>query len=326
MKEQYKKIIEKFGNKIKQDIVLAPYTTYKIGGPADLFFDAQTKEELCDVIVAAHTLHIPYFLLGGGTNILVGDKGFRGLVIKNNTNQITVVGMKGKAGKDAHTESVYVEADSGVLFNRLVRFTVEEGLGGLEMHLGLPGSVGGAIYMNSKWMQKKAFVGDVVHQGIILDDKNTIKIVPRSYFQFQYGKSFLQESTDIVLSVVFSLTKANKDELWKIANESVSYRQKTQPQGFPTAGCVFKNISLADALSQGTPDHTTSTGRLIDVVGLKGKKIGDAEFSPVHANFIVNHGHATANDVIELMQIAKKKIQETFGITLTEEIQKVGEF
>lgn len=315
-----------FGDRLKEKESLARYTTFKIGGPADIFVDVKTVQELMDAIIAARKDSLPVFILGGGTNILIGDKGFRGLVVRNSTSAIVIAGMKGNVRAGHKQGAVYVEADSGVPINKLVRFAIEEGLGGLEMHLGLPGSVGGAVYMNSKWTNPEGYVGDVVYQANILTKDNELKTVPASYFQFAYDTSSIQKTGDIVLSVVFALIRRNKDELWDIANRSIAYRRETQPQGVLSPGCTFRNISRAEALRVPTPGNTTSAGFLVDHAGLKGMLHGGAQISPVHANFIVNTGRATAADVIQLIEKARAKVKEQFGVTLEEEIVRVGEF
>lgn len=309
-----------------QHVPLAPYTTFKIGGPAEFFYEAKTLDELVGAVTKARELGLAVKILGGGTNILIADKGIRGLVIKNSTGTITIRGMKGKYQGGETKGSVFVEADSGVVFNKLVRFTVEEGLGGLEAHLGLPGTVGGAIYMNSKWTNPVSYVGDAVYQATILTPKNETRIVDRSFFRFAYDISIIQKTADIVLRVVFALTPGEKNDLWKVANESIAYRRESQPQGVKSPGCTFRNISSFQAITAATPNHTTSAGFLVDHAGLKGMSVGDAKISPIHANFIVNNGHAKASDVVELIEIAKAKVKHQFGVELKEEIVRLGEF
>ena len=326
MNDAYRTLKELFGDRMRTDVFLAPYTTYKIGGPSDLFYEARTKEELIRVIIEAQKLHIPYIVLGGGTNILVSDTGVRGLVVRNMASGIAIKGMKGKVQGTQNASIIYLEADAGVPFNRLVRFTLDEGLRGLEMHLGLPGSVGGAVAMNSKWTHLQGFVGDVVYQAEILTPEGDVRTVDAQYFKFSYGKSILPKSKDILLSVVFALKRDSKEAVWKIANESISYRRETQPQGVSTAGCVFKNISKAEALVANTPNGTMSAGFLLDKSGCKDMHVGDAFVSPVHANFVVNKGKATSSDMIQLIARMKQKVKETFGVTLKEEIQFVGTF
>jgi UDP-N-acetylenolpyruvoylglucosamine reductase len=317
---------KKFPNRIKQNEPLARYTTFKIGGPADLFYEAQTAQELIDVIKAAREFEIPVFVLGGGTNILIGDKGIRGLVVKNNTGNISMRGVKGERIDGTSKRRVYVEADTGVIINKLVRYTVEEGLAGIEMHLGLPGTVGGAIYMNSKWTHPTGYIGDLVYQAEILTPKNTLEMVAKSYFQFGYDTSSIQRTGDIVTKVIFEFIADQKERLWNIANESIAYRRETQPQGIKSAGCTFQNVSQAESIANNLPNQTRSAGFLIDHAGLKGLVIGDAQISPIHANFILNRGKATALDVIQLIDRARDQVKSQFGVVLQEEIVRVGEF
>ncbi len=326
MNEALEKLKQVLGERAQVDYPLAPLTTFKIGGPADLYYQARTADELLRAVSHARLLSVPVFILGGGSNILIGDKGVRGLVIKNLTKGIAIKGMKVQKQGAKEKKVVFVQADSGVPMNMLVRFTIEEGLSGLHMHLGLPGSVGGALYMNSKWTHPNGYVGDVVYQARVVTVTGEKKIVPQSYFHFGYDQSSIQKSGNIVVSVIFALTANTKDSLWAIANESIAHRKLTQPQGVLTAGCTFKNLSKSDALSASTPDGTTSAGYLLDHAGLKGVSVGGAMISPLHANFIVNTGTATSTDVIELIEIARAKVREQFGIVLVEEIQRVGEF
>lgn len=326
MDKTYEALTKQFGEKIRINVPLAPFTTYKVGGPADLFFDALTGKELVEMVTAARNVHIPFFILGGGSNILVSDAGFAGLVIKNSTSTITIRGIKGKLKGQESQSFVFLEADSGVPMNKLVRFTIEEGLSGLEKHLGLPGTVGGAICMNSKWMNPPEFVGDTVYQAVILTPKNVLKNVGKDYFHFSYGVSSLRKNDDILISVIFKLQKSDTKILWGRAQESMAYRRATQPQGVHTAGCVFKNITPADALSFHIPDLQTSAGFLLDAAGCKGMKIGKAEISPLHANFILTHPGAKARDVVELIGAMKRAVRQKFGVHLKEEILLIGEF
>lgn len=326
MEEKLRKLKNILGERAKENEVLARYTTFKIGGPADLFYEAKTIDELVDTVTHARKLGAPIFLLGGGTNILIGDGGIRGLVIKNATPRIAIAGAKGTFESGENKGTVFVEADSGVIMNKLVRFTIEEGFGGLEMQLGLPGTVGGAMYMNSKWTRPEAYVGDSVYQATILTPKGDVAIVPRSYFNFGYDKSIVQESGDIVLRVVFALKRVNREKLWETANAVMSYRRATQPQGVFSPGCTFRNISESDAMAIPTPNHTTSAGFLVDHAGLKGMRTGEAQISPVHANFIINTGKATAADVVKLIERARDQVKKQFGVRLVEEIVRVGEF
>ncbi|MBI5619582.1 UDP-N-acetylmuramate dehydrogenase [Candidatus Gottesmanbacteria bacterium] len=326
MKEQYQQLQKILGERLRENELLARYTTFKIGGSADLFYEAKTVEELVAAVIASRKLGIPVWVLGGGSNILIGDKGVRGFVVKNSTSRIFLRGMRGTLKDGKARGNVYVEADSGVIMNKLVRFTVEEGLGGLEMHLGLPGTVGGAIYMNSKWTHPEGYVGDVVYQAEILTPKNERRVIPKTYFQFGYDVSSIQKTGDCVLRAVFSLRQGEKDTLWEAANAAIAYRKQTQPQGVFSPGCTFRNITKAQALAAATPGGTTSAGFLIDHTGLKGITVGRAQISPIHANFIINRGGARASDVLQLISRAKEQVKRQFGVILEEEIIRVGEF
>lgn len=326
MKSAYDTLKAEFGDRIKEREILSNYTTFKIGGPADYFFDAKTSQEFITIVKRSIDLGIPRTILGGGTNILIGDKGIRGLVIKNSAQSVAIRGMKKAMGSGGSSGVVFVEADAGVPMNKLVRFSIEEGLSGLEMQLGLPGSVGGAVYMNSKWMHPQGYVGDVVYQAELLAHDGSIKHVSNDYFRFAYDYSILQQTKEYVVSVVFALKQDTKDELWKTANESIAYRRTSQPQGVFSAGCTFKNISHAEALAASTPNLTTSAGFLVDHAGMKGMRVGDAEISMMHANFIINTGHATAHDVVELIEKAREAVRKTYHVRLEEEIVRIGEF
>lgn len=326
MKQHIKTLQERLGDQARTDVVLSQYSTLKVGGKADLFYVAHTTNELVRAYQEALLLHVPVIVLGGGSNLLIGDNGIRGLVIKNMSKEIIVRGMKGKYSQGEPTGTVYVEADSGVIFNSFVRWSIEEGYKGIEMHLGLPGSVGGAVYMNSKWTNPPGAVGDVVHQAQLLKTDGEIVTVTKDYFKFAYDSSILQETKEIILSVTFEFSRESKEDLWNIANRSIAYRRESQPQGVFTPGCTFRNIREADALAIPTPGNTTSAGFLIDAAGLKGHTVGRAQISPVHANFIVNLGGATAKDIETLISYVKDTVKGKFGVQLEEEIIKIGEF
>lgn len=326
MDKNLTKLKAALGARLRENEPLARYTTFKIGGPADYFYEAQTKDEFVTAVNLARGTGMPLSIIGGGTNLLIGDKGIRGIVIKNSSQNISIRGIRGSMEPGSSKKTVFVEADAGVPMNKLVRFTIEEGLSGLEMQLGLPGSVGGAVYMNSKWTKPVGYVGDCVYQAEILTPSGEVKAVTQDYFHFAYDYSILQKTGDIVLSVTFALLQDSKEKLWETANTSIGYRRETQPQGVFSAGCTFKNISKAMALTASTPNLTTSAGFLVDNAGLKGKRLGDAEISPVHANFIINRKNATAADVVELIELARNAVKEKFGVDLEEEIIRIGEF
>ncbi len=317
---------EKLGS-VKENENLAVHTTWRIGGPARYWFEAQTTDELLKARQLAKEIGLEYFILGGGSNVLFGDKGFNGLVIKNSTSLIRIIGVMGKIKREEKSSaSVLVEADSGILFNRLVRFTLDEGLSGLEPFLGQPGTVGGAVYINAHSIKDKKFVGDFIAVVKLLDKEGQIKEVTKDYFNFDYDQSKIQVSQDLVLSVVFKLARGIKEEVWQKANEAAKYRQDTQPQGYPSAGCTFRNIAESEALIFSTPNQSCSAGFLIEQCGLKGAKIGEAQISDKHVNFILNRGKASAQDVLALIKLCKEKVKDKFGVELKEEIVLKGDF
>lgn len=314
----------KLGARVKEFEPLAKYTTMKIGGPARFYVEVKKIEELILVIKEARNYRIPFFILGGGTNLLVSDKGFDGLVIKNNISKITIK----KYGvsllkKKILKKIVAIEASSGVSVNQLVRFTLDEGLTGLEAFLGQPGTVGGAIYINAHNIKMGEFFGEKIVSSKILAEDGEIREVGRSYFKFGYDESILQKRKEVVLSVTIQLEKGDNKTIWEKANLAMSHRKNSQPLGSSSSGCIFRNISRADALRLGIPYGITSVGYLIEAVGLKGVKHGEVQFSPKHANFIINLGQAKTADINFLISLAKKKVKERFGITLKEEIVRL---
>lgn len=313
--------------RIKQQEPLAKLTTLKVGGEAQFYFIAQSTKEVEIAIKAASEAKIHHYILGSGSNVIISDRGLEGLVIRNESRSINIVKRLGtvKNGKTKTTQAL-VEVDTGTLVNTLVRYTCDEGLGGLERHLGLPGTVGGALYMNSKWTNPVSYVGDVLYQARVIDDNGEIKVVDQKYFDFGYDQSILQKTHEVVLSATFLLTAEDKKILWERAHESLEYRKRTQPMGVATAGCTFRNISLADAMKIPTPNHTKSAGFLVDQVGLKGFQIGKMKLSDHHANFMINLGDATASDAKALIDEAKRRVKEKFAVDIEPEVVLMGDF
>ena len=313
---------------VKHNEPIANHTYFKIGGPADLFFEAATAADLTKAVQEAITHQIPFFVLGGGSNILVGDQGFRGLVIKNRADSVRTVGFQGKiTQQQTSVKGALVEAESGTLLNKLVRYTIEEGLAGLEMFLSVPGTVGGAIYNNSHYRpEENEFIGNQLHSATLIDKTGQIKEVDHAYFKFGYDFSVLHHTHETVLKAVFSLIGGDKQKLWQQATDMVRRRNTRQPIGIACSGCTFRNISRSDALRLGTPEHTQSAGYLIDKAGCKNLSIGSARVSPVHASFIENLGGATARQVLKLIEQIKQKVFDKFSVKLELEIFMVGEF
>lgn len=333
MDNKYQLLIKDLGReKILQNEPMSKYTSFHIGGPADLFFRASSASELAKAVNSAIRHAVPFQILGGGTNVLVADKGFRGLIIKNDSSKIQFKGMRykkiqGTVGKKSpYQGKIYLLVESGVLVNRLVRYCLDQGLAGLEAFLGQPGTVGGAVYINVHNMHLSTFFGDLLLNAQIMNSKGELRTVDKSYFKFGYDQSILQKTKEILLSVTLTLVVKNKDEVWEKAQEVFQYRQATQPKGKYSAGCIFRNIHKSDAMRLSTPQFTCSAGFILERLGLKKKRQGEAQFSSEHANFIVNLGSAQASDVLKLINTAKKAAEEKYALHLEEEIVYIGEF
>jgi UDP-N-acetylmuramate dehydrogenase len=297
--------------RVARDVPLAPYTTFRIGGPADAFFRARTPAELEAAIRAARELELPHFLLGVGANILVGDRGFRGLVIRN------------EAGGIEFLDGDRVRAGSGVqVYHELIQETVARGLAGLHHFVGIPSTVGGAIWQNLHFLsppparERTVFVEEVVESCDILSAESERRTVDREYLRFGYDYSILHEREDVVLTVTFQLERAPEAELREVIRENLKWRDDRHPDLwlYPSAGSIFQKIEEVGA------------GRLVDQCGLKGHVLGNAQIFHKHANIIVNLGGATAADVRGLIDLARDTVQRELGYTLVPEIGLIGEF
>jgi len=292
---------------IQQNVSLSEHTTFHIGGSADEFVIVTTIDDLVTAVMRAKKEKKPFFVLGKGANILVGDKGIRGVVIKNETTAFTLEGSK-------------LTAESGVLMSDLIGFTAKKGLSGLEHFAGIPSTVGGALWQNLHFLSPDrsatCYISNVLESAELLMEDGERKHVDREYFHFGYDKSILHTKKDIVLSAKFELTQKEPSEIENVIDENLKWRAEKHPRNaaHTSAGSVFKKIEGYGA------------GRLIEQVGLKGHQIGGAQISEVHANFIINTGNATAKDVVALIDLVKEKVREKIGLEMETEISLVGEF
>lgn len=316
--------------RVFENELLAKHTYFKIGGPAELFFEAKNIDDLKLALICAFENKIPYVVLGGGANVLVSDKGFDGLVIKNRADEIKLVGIKGTIGKTGkNIGSALIWAASGTPMNRLARFTTDQGLEGMEFLLSVPGTVGGGVKINAHFeVEKGEFIGDYLVSAALFNPKTgIIQTQDQTYFKFAYDYSTIQATQEIVIEATFRVDKSSDPTaLWQKAMDNVKRRNAEQPIGIACSGCIFRNIEEKDAMRLATPNLTTSTGYIIDSLGLKGVKAGDAQISSHHANFIVNNGNAKASDVLELIKFIKDKAREVYGLDLKEEIFYAGDF
>ena len=298
------------GPRLKRHEPLGPYTTFKIGGPADLFFEADTGDALAAAILTARQTEVPYFVLGLGANVLISDKGVRGLVIRNVASHFTF-----------HDDGrLWVE--SGAVMQKLIPEAVRRGWSGLEHYVGIPSTVGGAIWQNLHFLspaperERTMFIAEVFESAELLTEESERRTVDAAYMQFGYDDTILHHRKDFVLSATFQLERRDPAVMHRILQENLSWRGARHPwlDWHPSAGSIFKKLEGVGA------------GRLVDQCGLKGYRIGDAQISHIHANIMVNLGHATAADVVALIRHAQTTVRERLGHELEPEIGFIGEF
>lgn len=285
---------------LKQNIILARYTTYKIGGPADYFVSIKNYEELKKVLRFADDNSLPIFILAGGSNVLFSDNGFRGLVIKINNKELNVNGNE-------------ITAGAGILMNDLVSQSIENSLAGLEWAGGLPGTIGGAIRGNAGCFGGE--IKDIVKEVAAVTYGGEIKLYKGEDCCFDYRDSIFKQSKEIIISAVLKLSAGNRENLKAIAFDHIKYRRMKHRT--PSCGSVFKNRLLEDS-------SILPVGALIEACGLAGKIIGGAKITEEHANIIVNFNNAKAINILDLINLAKDKVKQKFNIELQEEVELVG--
>jgi len=284
---------------------LAGHTFYRIGGPADLFVSVESAGELAAAVVLARENGVPCFILGTGTNVLVSDRGVRGLAVVNRAKAVRWREKNDKA---------LVTAESGASLSRLARQTARQGWAGLTWACGIPGTLGGGVVQNAA--AHGGCMADVLQSVALLDDRNVTRRVPAGKLELVYRGSVFKKKTGqawVILSAEIGLQRGDPAELTTHIAGYDAWRQARQPVG-ASCGSVFKNPP---------GDYA---GRLIEAAGLKGERAGGAEISSLHANFFVNTGGATATDVMTLINRARHKVMLQFGVTLELEVELVGEW
>ncbi len=327
--------------RVRTDEPLAPYTTIGVGGPADVFVEATTVEQIRQAVNLCEAAGVPYVLLGGGSNLIVADAGFRGVVIRNLADAFAILGEAPAtppptaSGLDARfspppldetvpwpedeadAPPVLVRVASGARLMPLMKHLFQQGITGLEWFAGIPATVGGAVYMNLHGGPR--FFGDLVHRALLYR-RGRFKTVDREYFRFGYDWSVLHHTREVVLEVDLRLRRGDVARARQFVKAWAAYKAN-QPQR--SAGCIFQNLSPEQQRRLGLP--TTSVGYVIDrVLGLKGRQIGGARIAPTHAAFIENLGHATAADVLALIETVQQAVRERLGIELPLEVELVG--
>lgn len=316
--------------KWQENVLLAPYTYFKIGGKADYFCQPENKEGLISALKEAAKNEWPIFILGGGTNLLVSDSGFGGAVI--NLNNFCTGN-----NKKCFINGEKITAASGILMSELVNFAAENSLAGFEWTAGLPGTLGGAVRGNAGSFGREI-------KDVILEVKSIIKSPPYKILtrqnqecDFGYRNSiFKKNNEEIILETVLKLRSGNQTEIKSAMQKNVDYRLKNHPMEYPSAGSTFKNVRLEvipenwkkyfSPFLKNDPFPLIPAGIIIKEAGLSGKIMGNAQVSLKHSNFIVNLGGAAAYDVKLLIDFIKKTVKEKFDIMLEEEIVYVGEF
>lgn len=281
---------------------LSNHTTWRIGGPADLLVQPKDKNGLAQAMKLVYEHRVPWFAIGRGSNLLVRDGGIRGVVFK-----VAAEGLSHLAFNDTR-----VQVGAGYPFIRLAVLAAKEGLTGLEFAGGIPGSVGGAVFMNAG--AHGSDVSRIFSHAEILDEKGVLRSHSREDLQFQYRTSSLQSGMrGIVTEVTFQLAHGDRKQIAAAMASHKDRRRQTQPLQLPCAGSVFRNPDK---------DHA---GRLIEAAELKGFRVGDAQVSEIHGNFIVNLDRATAHDVLTLIGHIQRIVKEKFGVDLVPEVRVVGE-
>ena len=303
--------------KFKTNVSLKSHTTFRIGGPAKYFFEAKKKEELIESLKIARKNKTPFFILGEGSNVLVQDKGFKGLVVKLNAKHYTL-----------NPNKLYAQA--GVSFSTLVREAGKKGLAGLEWAGGLPGTLGGAVFGNAG-----AFGGETKDTVIwieALDKDLKVRKFTKEQCQFGYRTSIFKKKRWIVLSAMMRLTPGDKKTIQAIARSHIKQRKERGPLKYPNAGSIFKNCALSkvskktakifkEVIKKDPFPVIPAAAIIAKVPGLMGTKTGGAQVSTKHPNFIVNFGNAKSKDVLELIKLVKQKVKAEFGVELEEEVQ-----
>lgn len=322
-------LMEKLKNGLREHVVMRDYTTMKVGGVADFYFEAKTSDDLMKAVNAATVAKMPYFILGGGSNVIFSDYGFPGIVIKNMTNNIAFM-----------MEKSQVIVDSGASIQKVILEMVSQNLSGLEFLFGIPGTVGGAVYGNAGAYGQS--IGDFIKSATLFlpgggDEPGEIVQYPNEWFEFKYRSSKLKRMAGfekpIILSIKLQLSQSRQEETMRRLNIWKNKRLESQPSG-QSAGCIFKNsipVELQDIAGCGSrnmpelPKERTA-GYMLDKAGAKKLKCGGARVSPKHANFILNIENAKAQDVRQLAEEMRAAVKAKFDINLEEEIEYVGQW
>ncbi|MFC2165454.1 UDP-N-acetylmuramate dehydrogenase [Acidobacteriota bacterium] len=285
---------------MQQSVLLSEYANFRIGGKADYFFCAFSVSELERAVTIAKECSLPYFIMGGGYNLLFDDHGFRGLIIKNSIHGIE------------RTQKDRVQVFSGTALPDFMVYCVENNLGSVEFLAGIPGTVGGAVFGNAGAFDGE--IGDHVAGALIFDERGGEQEVDKDYFAFDYRTSLLKTKQDVVLHVTLCLEEREGNKVKASIDEILEKREKKHPPwNIPCAGSFFQNPVLPDG-------RKVPAAQLLEQVGAKGLAVGNAVVYEDHANFIINRGGATSKEVCQLAAELRKRVKSEFGVALQEEV------
>lgn len=287
--------------KIYKDFEIKNMTTFKVGGNVDYLIIPKDYDDIRLTLKFGKDNNIPVYLMGNGSNLLISDRGVRGIIIRISKENFNKKKIKNNL----------ITSESGVLLYELISISVRNELSGLEFLHGIPGALGGVIAMNAG--TDGSSISDYLREIKVMDSFGEIYILPKEEIGFSYRKSLVIEKKLIVLEALIELKKSKKENIFSTLKYKVIKRRLTQPLNYPTAGCVFKN------------EGDNKAGYLIEKAGCKGLRVGDAEVSTIHANFIFNRGNATFSDVISLMKMVRERVYEKFKINLNPEVVIMGE-
>lgn len=286
--------------KIKRNEPMSKHTSFKIGGPADIFINIDNIEELKSVLEIIKNNKVPFKAIGNGSNILVKDEGFRGIILKDCLDQYSI---------EIKNDDVFLTANAGVKLGILGQKCLKQEVEGFEFASGIPGTIGGAVRMNAGAHGKE--IKDIVDTVTYIDVAGNIKTISKKECEFEYRNSIFSKEKFIIIEVKMKLQKGNAEEIKEKMQEYMNYRKEKQPIELPNAGSTFKR------------GEDFITAKLIDEAGLKGYSIGGAEISTKHAGFIVNKNNATANDVLNLAKYVQKIIKEKYDKDIELEIEVI---
>ena len=289
--------------RIETGVPLSGLTTFRIGGPAAGLRRIRTPQEAAEFLEIARARRIPVLCLGGGSNVLIDDRGFCGLVLRMEIDAVSAEGGS-------------VTAGAGLAFDDLIAWTLDRGLTGLEFASGIPGSVGGAVAGNAGCYGHE--IGEFLTAALVLGRDGALRRIPGADLGFSYRHSRLKESGELLLEVVLRLQKGDIAAARAVREEKLAERRVKHPWDEPCAGSYFKNL---DPAAPG--ERRRAAGQLLDQAGVHGLRVGGAAIFPRHANIIVNTGAATCRDVLELAALMKERVRERFGVELQEEVRHI---